>query len=159
MQLQVLSCIKRKKQKINDEMKGRVRNGTLFLTYGKISKERKITMNVREEGRKILLKVYEKMMGKYEKMKAVLTMMLFVLYTVPVRAAGSSDVINQINNMYNLVTGIIAAMGAIVLAWGGFEFGAAYQERDSAQQTQALRKIVGGLIMMGIGGIIAVIKG
>ena len=56
-------------------------------------------MNVREEGRKILLKVYEKMMGKYEKMKAVLTMMLFVLYTVPVRAAGSSDVINQINNM------------------------------------------------------------
>ena len=50
-------------------------------------------------------------------------------------------------------------MGAIVLAWGGFEFGAAYQERDSAQQTQALRKIVGGLIMMGIGGIIAVIKG
>lgn len=116
-------------------------------------------MNVREEGRKILLKVYEKMTGKYEKMKAVLTMMLFVLYTVPVRAAGSSDVINQINNMYNLVTGIIAAMGAIVLAWGGFEFGAAYQERDSAQQTQALRKIVGGLIMMGIGGIIAVIKG
>lgn len=105
------------------------------------------------------MKAHEKIVRKYQKMTAVLSMLFLYFYTVPVQAAGNSDVINQINNMYNLVTGIIAAMGAIVLAWGGFEFGAAYQERDSAQQTQALRKIVGGLIMIGIGGIIAVIKG
>ena len=46
-----------------------------------------------------------------------------------------------------IVTTIITAAGAIVLAWGVFEFASAYQSRDTAQQTDSLKKIVAGILM------------
>lgn len=42
---------------------------------------------------------------------------------------------------------IITAAGAIVLAWGVFEFASAYQSRDTAQQTDSLKKVVAGILM------------
>ena len=46
-----------------------------------------------------------------------------------------------------IVTTIITAAGAIVLAWGVFEFASAYQSRDTAQQTDSLKKVVAGILM------------
>lgn len=39
------------------------------------------------------------------------------------------------------------AAGEIVLAWGVFEFASAYQSRDTAQQTDSLKKVVAGILM------------
>lgn len=94
---------------------------------------------------------------KYMKTKTVLTILVLNLYcAVPVRA--SADVVKQIDNIYALVVGIITAIGAVVLAIGAFEFAIAYQQHDSSQQTQALKKIVSGIIMVCIGGVIAFIR-
>ena len=44
--------------------------------------------------------------------------------------------------------GIITAAGAIVLAWGVFDFAAGYQAHDTSQQTQSLKKVVAGILML-----------
>ena len=74
----------------------------------------------------------------------------------PVLAA---DVVTgKLNSLYDLVLGIITAAGVIVLAWGIFEFASAYQSRDTAQQTDSLKKVVSGIIMIGAPTIIGLLK-
>ena len=72
--------------------------------------------------------------------------------------ASSSAITGKINNLYDLVLGIIKAAGAIVLAWGVFEFAAGYQSHDSAQQTQSLKKVISGILMCGASTVISLVK-
>lgn len=76
---------------------------------------------------------------------ALFTMMLILM--VPMNAFAAAQVQGKINNLYSIVTTIITAAGAIVLAWGVFEFASAYQSRDTAQQTDSLKKVVAGILM------------
>ena len=71
---------------------------------------------------------------------AFITMVLILM--VPMNAFAAAQVQGKINNLYSIVTTIITAAGAIVLAWGVFEFASAYQSRDTAQQTDSLKKVV-----------------
>lgn len=70
-----------------------------------------------------------------------------VLMLMPMNAFAAAQVQGKINNLYSIVTTIITAAGAIVLAWGVFEFASAYQSRDTAQQTDSLKKVVAGILM------------
>ena len=70
-----------------------------------------------------------------------------VLLLMPMNAFAAAQVQGKINNLYSIVTTIITAAGAIVLAWGVFEFASAYQSRDTAQQTDSLKKLVAGILM------------
>ena len=72
--------------------------------------------------------------------------------------ASSTAITGKINNLYTLVLGIIKAAGAIVLAWGVFEFAAGYQSHDSAQQTQSLKKVISGILMCGASTVISLVK-
>ena len=72
--------------------------------------------------------------------------------------ASSTTITGKINNLYTLVLGIIKAAGAIVLAWGVFEFAAGYQSHDSSQQTQSLKKVISGILMCGASTVIALVK-
>ena len=47
------------------------------------------------------------------------------------------EVQGRLNLIWNLVMGIMTAAGAIVLAWGIFEFAAAYQHHDTSGRTSA----------------------
>ena len=76
----------------------------------------------------------------------------------PALAAGTATITNKINKLYSLVLGIIKAAGAIVLAWGVFEFAAGYQSHDSSQQTQSLKKVISGILMCGASTVIALVK-
>ncbi len=69
------------------------------------------------------------------------------LLLMPMNAFAAAQVQGKINNLYSIVTTIITAAGAIVLAWGVFEFASAYQSRDTAQQTDSLKKVVAGILM------------
>ena len=80
-----------------------------------------------------------------------------ILAAQPVLAS-SAVITGKINNLYNLVLGIIKAAGAIVLAWGVFEFAAGYQSHDSAQQTQSLKKVISGILMCGASTVISLVK-
>ena len=73
--------------------------------------------------------------------------LLTALMMTPMTAFAASQVQAKINNLYQIVTTIITAAGAIVLAWGVFEFASAYQSRDTAQQTDSLKKVVAGILM------------
>jgi len=76
---------------------------------------------------------------------ALTTMALLLM--APMNAFAAAQVQGKINNLYSIVTTIITAAGAIVLAWGVFEFASAYQSRDTAQQTDSLKKVVAGILM------------
>ena len=76
----------------------------------------------------------------------------------PVFAATTATITNKINKLYDLVLGIIKAAGAIVLAWGVFEFAAGYQSHDSSQQTQSLKKVISGILMCGASTVISLVK-
>lgn len=75
------------------------------------------------------------------------------LYSLPVHAAGVSEVLNPINNLKTLVLAIIGAVGVIVLAKNVMEFAQAYQQQDSSSMNSALKGIVAGLIMAGISAV------
>ena len=79
-------------------------------------------------------------------LKTVLATMT-ILAMIPMNAFAAAQVQGKINNLYSIVTTIITAAGAIVLAWGVFEFASAYQSRDTAQQTDSLKKVVAGILM------------
>jgi len=74
--------------------------------------------------------------------------LLFLLLSIPINAFATSEVVSRINSLQSLVMGIITAAGAIVLAWGVFDFAAGYQAHDTSQQTQSLKKVVAGILML-----------
>lgn len=82
-----------------------------------------------------------------KKRNAVWLVPFTVVMMTPMTAFAASQVQAKINNLYQIVTTIITAAGAIVLAWGVFEFASAYQSRDTAQQTDSLKKVVAGILM------------
>jgi hypothetical protein len=96
-------------------------------------------------------------MKNLKAIKITLTTLVTALLLVqPVLA--SDEVTAKIGNIETLVVSIIAAFGTIILAWGAFDFFSAYQHSDTAQQTQALRRVVAGLGMCAISGILALLK-
>ena len=101
-------------------------------------KERRVYMN--------LIQKKEKRNINGEAMETVLATMALLLMA-PMNAFAAAQVQGKINNLYSIVTTIITAAGAIVLAWGVFEFASAYQSRDTAQQTDSLKKVVAGILM------------
>lgn len=86
----------------------------------------------------------------------IMIICLGLFYVVPVFAADA--VTAKIGNIESLVSGIITAAGAIVLLWGIFEFASAYQSHDTSQQTQSLKKVVSGLIMVAAPTIVGLLK-
>ena len=88
---------------------------------------------------------------------AVVAAVLALSSASPVLAS-STAITGKINNLYTLVLGIIKAAGAIVLAWGVFEFAAGYQSHDSSQQTQSLKKVISGILMCGASTVISLVK-
>ena len=92
-----------------------------------------------------ILRAEGKKRDKRCQMTALVTMALLIM--APMNAFAAAQVQGKINNLYSIVTTIITAAGAIVLAWGVFEFASAYQSRDTAQQTDSLKKVVAGILM------------
>ena len=92
-----------------------------------------------------ILRAEGKKRDKRCQMTALVTMALLIM--APMNAFAAAQVQGKINNLYSIVTTIIPAAGAIVLAWGVFEFASAYQSRDTAQQTDSLKKVVAGILM------------
>lgn len=97
-------------------------------------------------------------MKKFKNKLAKLSVAMMIIcntYIIPVYAKGttatagdSSAITNPINNLANLMTSVIAAVGAIILAKNIFDFAAAYQNQDSAGTSMALKGVVAGLIMV-----------
>lgn len=88
----------------------------------------------------------------------ILIVAAMLMLMLPGTVFGAEAVTSKINSLYEIVLGIITAAGVIVLAWGIFEFASAYQSRDTAQQTDSLKKVVSGIIMVAAPTIINMLK-
>ena len=78
---------------------------------------------------------------------AVMLLICMTCYTIPVFAS-SAIITSKFNTLKDIVAGVVTAIGAIVVLWGIFEFGNAMQTQDGGAQSQALKRIGGGLVMV-----------
>lgn len=85
-------------------------------------------------------------------------MFLLLMLAVPTNVFAAEQVVSKIDSLNQLVLGIVSSAGVIVLAWGVFEFASSYQSRDTSQQTDALKKVVSGIIMVAAPAIIELLK-
>ena len=64
------------------------------------------------------------------------------------------EVTDGINVIKDLVLGCVGGVGVIFLAWGLLDFGTGYSAHDTTQQSQAIKKVIGGLIMIAVPAIL-----
>jgi hypothetical protein len=67
---------------------------------------------------------------------------------------GVTEVTDGIDVIKDLVLGCVGGVGVIFLAWGLLDFGTAYAAHETTQQSQAIKKVIGGLIMIAVPAIL-----
>ena len=67
---------------------------------------------------------------------------------------GVKEVTDGIDVIKELVLGCVGGVGVIFLAWGLLDFGTGYSAHDTTQQSQAIKKVIGGLIMVAVPAIL-----
>lgn len=67
---------------------------------------------------------------------------------------GVTEVTDGIGVIKDLVLGCVGGVGVIFLAWGLLDFGTAYAAHETTQQSQAIKKVIGGLIMIAVPAIL-----
>ena len=65
-----------------------------------------------------------------------------------------SNLTDGIDVIKDLVLGCVGGVGVIFLAWGLLDFGTAYAAHETTQQSQAIKKVIGGLIMIAVPAIL-----
>ena len=68
------------------------------------------------------------------------------VFMVPVLAESEAE--TAINNMSNIVFGIIRAVGIMLAGWGLVQVGMSFQSHDPSQRSQGFLCLAGGLIIV-----------
>ena len=68
------------------------------------------------------------------------------VFMVPVLAESEAE--TAINNMSNIIFGIIRAIGIILAGWGLVQVGMSFQSHDPTQRSQGFLCLAGGLIIV-----------
>lgn len=77
-----------------------------------------------------------------------LCLLLAVSTQMCVCASGAGQTITAgIGNLQNIVASFVSAVGSIIVLWGIFEWGNAMQSQDGMMQSQAFKRIGGGIVM------------
>ncbi|NBI76788.1 hypothetical protein D3Z42_15280 [Lachnospiraceae bacterium] len=75
---------------------------------------------------------------------------LLVAICVPIQAqaaTGAQAVTAGLKNLQNIVAAFVSSVGLIIALWGIFEWGNAMQSQDGMMQSQAFKRIGGGIVM------------
>ena len=92
----------------------------------------------------------KKVIGKI--LKITLTTVIFIAaYALPALATdqeADGDVLNVMDNMTELIFGVVRAIGIGFAAWGFLNFGTSFSSHDSSQRATGLSNIAGGLFMI-----------
>lgn len=104
-----------------------------------------------------------KVMNKVNKAMATAVASLAALYYTPVfvfAGGEGDDIVSKIDRLKELVINVAQAVaqaaGMIFLVNGLVEFGIAYSAHDTASQSTALKKIIGGLIIASVSTLVAI---
>lgn len=79
---------------------------------------------------------------------AAACLMLALLASQPVLASGAEAVTAKFNILKDIVATVVSSIGTIVTLWGLFEFGNSMQTQEGGAQSQAMRRVGGGLVMV-----------
>lgn len=92
----------------------------------------------------------KKVIGKI--LKVTLTTVIFIAaYALPALATdqeADGNVLNVMDNLTELIFGVVRAIGIGFTAWGFFNFGTSFSSHDSSQRATGLSNITGGLFMI-----------
>ena len=79
---------------------------------------------------------------------STVTIATVAVFVCPVLATdGTSDAETAINNMSNIIFGIIKSIGVILAGWGLVQVGMSFQSHDPSQRSQGFLCLAGGLII------------
>lgn len=78
--------------------------------------------------------------------------------SLDVYAAANTLIQTKVAILESLVSSIISSVGMIVSLWGIAEWGIAFQSNDGTMMPHALKRIIGGLIMIVAPTILTLIK-
>lgn len=67
---------------------------------------------------------------------------------------GISSLDTGLSKLKTLTVGVVAGIGVVIVGWGGFELGTALFQHDTSQIPNAIKKIVAGVVMIGVGALI-----
>ena len=80
---------------------------------------------------------------------SAVTVATVAVFMVPVLATESpSDAETAINNMSDIIFGIIKSIGVILAGWGLVQVGMSFQSHDPSQRSQGFLCLAGGLIIV-----------
>lgn len=65
-----------------------------------------------------------------------------------------TEVTDGIDVLKDIVLAAVSGVGIIFLAWGLLDFGTAYSAHETSQQSAAIKKVVGGIIMIAVPAIL-----
>lgn len=86
----------------------------------------------------------KKIMKRY--LATAITCGIVAVCMVPVLADSEAE--TAINNMSNIIFGIIRAIGVILSGWGLVQVGMSFQSHDPSQRSQGFLCLAGGLIIV-----------
>ena len=101
-----------------------------------IKKNSNVTV-LEKDKRKTILKRY---------IATAITCAIVGVFMVPVLAESEAE--TAINNMSNIIFGIIRAIGIILAGWGLVQVGMSFQSHDPSQRSQGFLCLAGGLIIV-----------
>jgi hypothetical protein len=101
-----------------------------------MNKKNNVTV-LEKNKRKTILKRY---------IATAITCAIVGVFMVPVLAESEAE--TAINNMSNIIFGIIRAIGIILAGWGLVQVGMSFQSHDPSQRSQGFLCLAGGLIIV-----------
>ena len=102
-----------------------------------ISRKNKEITTLAKDKKKAILKRY---------LMTAITCAIVGVFMVPVLAESEAE--TAINNMSNIIFGIIRAIGIILAGWGLVQVGMSFQSHDPSQRSQGFLCLAGGLIIV-----------
>lgn len=78
---------------------------------------------------------------------AALCMVIAGCACIQASASGAQAVSSGLKNLQDIVASFVSAGGVIIVLWGVFEWGNAMQSQDGMMQSQAFKRIGGGIVM------------
>lgn len=76
------------------------------------------------------------------------------IYSLLMASTGISSLDTGLSKLKTLTIGVIAGIGVVIVGWGGFELGTALFQHDTSQIPNAIKKIVAGVVMIGVGALV-----
>ena len=101
-----------------------------------MNKKNEVTV-LEKDRRKTVLKRY---------IATAITCAIVGVVMIPVLADSEAE--TAINNMSNIIFGIIIAIGIILAGWGLVQVGMSFQSHDPSQRSQGFLCLAGGLIIV-----------